>query len=70
MFLYNYEFITTSDFTSKAKEVFEEFNKRTKKYQVVYLNGQQLLELIKLKNINSKDKIIKTLNEHYFKMEI
>ena len=66
----HYEFITTSDFTSKAKEVFEEFNKRTKKYQVVYLNGQQLLELIKLKNINSKDKIIKTLNEHYFKMEI
>lgn len=66
----HYEFLTTSDFDNKAKDVFDEFNKNTKKYQIVYLNGKQLLDFIKSKNINSKDKIIKTLNEHYLKMQI
>lgn len=63
----HYEFITTSDYSNDAKQLFDEFNLKTKKYQIVYINGRQLIEIINTNNINSKDKIIKTLNEHYLK---
>lgn len=66
----HYEFLTTSDFDVEAKQVFDEFNQKTKKYQIEYMNGKQLIDFIKSKNIESKDKIIKTLNEHYLKMDI
>lgn len=66
----HYEFLTTSDFDAEAKQIFDEFNQKTKRYQIEYMNGKQLLAFIKSKNIDSKDKIIKTLNEHYLKMEI
>lgn len=66
----HYEIITASDFDEKAKSIFDEFNKKTKKYKIDYINGKQLLNLIKTENIDSKDKIIKTLKEHYLKMEI
>ena len=66
----HYEFLTTSDFDDKAKEIFDTFNKKTKRYQITYKNGREFITLIKSKNIQTKDKIVKTISEHYLKMEI
>lgn len=66
----HYKFITSSDFDINAINIFEEFNLKTKKYKIEYENGKQLLQFIKNSNIHSKDKILKTLNEHYLKNEI
>lgn len=63
----HYKFITSSDFNDNALCIFEEFNLKTKKYKIEYENGKQLVQFIKNSNINSKDKILKTLNEHYLK---
>ena len=66
----HYDFITTSDFDDDAKQLFDNFNQKSKNYQIKYINGKQFLEFLKKENIESKDKIIKTLNEHYLKMDI
>ncbi len=66
----HYEFITTSHFDETAKQVFDEFNFKTKKYQVTYFEGEQLLKFLEQINIESKNKIKKTLQEHYFRMPI
>lgn len=66
----HYDFITTSDFDDDAKQLFDNFNQKSKNYQIKYINGKQFLEFLKKEDIESKDKIIKTLNEHYLKMDI
>lgn len=66
----NFGFITTSDFEKDAIDLLEKSKSKIKKYNVFYMNGNAFKEAVKSSHIDTAKKIIDTLNQHYFKIEV